>query len=177
MRALHEPFCRRRSTTSQIVQVKDSQGKSSRMLRSLFLSQLLPPHHVRVCKGYSSMFSKFCSNSAAPCILYSFEASALHPSAKQHQALTCPLNPPTSGTLYLRWTPHPVIVTIRDNRDVFGSSYTLIIPLLQGGGPPHLYPGYTTNRSYIYVHSTSFLGTLIYPAASYPVAFRWVVPP
>ena len=30
--------------------------------------------------------------------------------------------------------PHPVIVTIRDNRDILGSSYIRNIPLLQGGG-------------------------------------------
>ena len=40
---------------------------------------------------------------------------------------------------YLRWTPHPVIVTMRDNEDyirvLLHSYYTiLIIPLLQGGG-------------------------------------------
>ena len=36
-----------------------------------------------------------------------------------------------------RWTPHPVIVTIGQNRIVLGSSSIPIIPLLQGrGGPP-----------------------------------------
>ena len=30
--------------------------------------------------------------------------------------------------------PHPVIVAIRDNKDLLGSSYIPIIPLLQGGG-------------------------------------------
>ena len=34
----------------------------------------------------------------------------------------------------LRWTPHPVIATIRDNRDYIRVAYILIIPLLQGGG-------------------------------------------
>ena len=40
--------------------------------------------------------------------------------------------------LLVKWTPHPVIVTIRDNRGlgfrVLGSPDILIIPLLQGGG-------------------------------------------
>ena len=31
-------------------------------------------------------------------------------------------------------TPHPVIVTIRDNKSIFGYYYIPIIPLLQGGG-------------------------------------------
>ena len=35
---------------------------------------------------------------------------------------------------YVRWTRHPVIVTIGDNRDYIRASYILIIPLLQGGG-------------------------------------------
>ena len=35
---------------------------------------------------------------------------------------------------FLRWTPHPVIVTIGVMVIVFGSSYIPIIPLLQGGG-------------------------------------------
>ena len=34
----------------------------------------------------------------------------------------------------LRWTPHPVIVTIGDNRDDIKASYIPTIPLLQGGG-------------------------------------------
>ena len=37
--------------------------------------------------------------------------------------------------LYVRWTPHPVIVTVRDNEDCM--RHVLIIPkvaLLQGGG-------------------------------------------
>ena len=33
-----------------------------------------------------------------------------------------------------RWTPHPVIVAIRDNKDYIRSSYIPTIPLLQGGG-------------------------------------------
>ena len=33
-----------------------------------------------------------------------------------------------------RRTPHPVIVTIKDNRDYIGSSYIPVIPLLQGWG-------------------------------------------
>ena len=36
--------------------------------------------------------------------------------------------------LAVRWTPHPVIVTIRDNI-ILGSSYIPIISLLQGGPP------------------------------------------
>ena len=40
----------------------------------------------------------------------------------------------TGRLKYLRWTPHPVIVTIEDNRIMLGSSYILIIPLLQGRG-------------------------------------------
>ena len=37
--------------------------------------------------------------------------------------------------LSFRWTPHPVIVTIRDNRDYIRVLlYILIIPLLQGWG-------------------------------------------
>ena len=35
---------------------------------------------------------------------------------------------------FLRWTPHPVIVTIGVMVIIFGSSYIPIIPLLQGGG-------------------------------------------
>ena len=31
-------------------------------------------------------------------------------------------------------TPHPVIVTIRDNRDCIRSSYIPIIPQVEGGG-------------------------------------------
>ena len=38
------------------------------------------------------------------------------------------------SALELRWTPHPVIVTIRDNRIRLGSYYSPIILLLQGGG-------------------------------------------
>ena len=34
----------------------------------------------------------------------------------------------------VRWIPHPVTATIRDNRDYIGSSYIRNIPLLQGGG-------------------------------------------
>ena len=33
-----------------------------------------------------------------------------------------------------RWTPHPVIVTIRENRGYIGVLLYPIIPLLQGGG-------------------------------------------
>ena len=33
----------------------------------------------------------------------------------------------------LRRTPHPVIVTIRDNKDILGYYSIPIIPLLQGG--------------------------------------------
>ena len=36
-------------------------------------------------------------------------------------------------TVSLRWTPHPVIVAIRDIRTILGSSSVPIIPLLQGG--------------------------------------------
>ena len=36
--------------------------------------------------------------------------------------------------------PHPVLVTIRENRDSIGFSYIPMIPLLQGGGgPPKIY--------------------------------------
>ena len=38
----------------------------------------------------------------------------------------------------VRWTPHPVIVTIRDNGNLLGCSYSPIVPLLQGGGPSHI---------------------------------------
>ena len=38
------------------------------------------------------------------------------------------------STLYFRWTPHPVIVTIRDVRDYIRVLLYLIIPLLQVGG-------------------------------------------
>ena len=38
---------------------------------------------------------------------------------------------------YLRWTPHPVIVAIRDNRDYIKLYYIPTISLLQGGGPPN----------------------------------------
>ena len=43
--------------------------------------------------------------------------------------------------LLVRWTPHPVIVTIRDNKVYcfFWSSYIPSTPLLQGGGPPNLF--------------------------------------
>ena len=34
----------------------------------------------------------------------------------------------------MRWTPHPVIVTIMDNEILLGSSYIPTILLLQGGG-------------------------------------------
>ena len=34
----------------------------------------------------------------------------------------------------LRWTPHPVIVIIRDNRDYIRVLLYPTIPLLQGGG-------------------------------------------
>ena len=49
--------------------------------------------------------------------------------------------PSTRGWLSseFRWTPHPVIVTIRDNRDhITRSSYIPIIPLLQGGGSSYI---------------------------------------
>ena len=36
--------------------------------------------------------------------------------------------------VFIRWTPHPVIVTVRDNRDYIRSFYILTIPLLQDGG-------------------------------------------
>ena len=44
------------------------------------------------------------------------------------EATLCPI--------YLRWTPHPVIVAIRDNKDycILGSYYIPAIPLLQGRG-------------------------------------------
>ena len=40
--------------------------------------------------------------------------------------------------VHLRWTPHSVIVTIRDDKDYIGSDY-IPIPLLQGGGPSNVH--------------------------------------
>ena len=46
----------------------------------------------------------------------------------------------TSSTLYVKWTPHPVIVTIKDTKDytrvLLCSYYTAITGW---GGPPNLY--------------------------------------
>ena len=47
--------------------------------------------------------------------------------------------------VFLGWTPHPVMVTIRDNKDRFHEG-PLIFPLLQRGGPPKLFlalPGHS----------------------------------
>ena len=42
--------------------------------------------------------------------------------------------------LCLRWTPHPVIVTIRDNRDYIKVLlYSYYTTIAGGGGPPSLY--------------------------------------
>ena len=38
--------------------------------------------------------------------------------------------------IYFRWTPHPVIVTIRDNKDYIRVSHLPSIPLSQGLGVP-----------------------------------------
>ena len=47
---------------------------------------------------------------------------------------------PKPQTLNLRWTPHPVIVTIRDNRDYIRVLLYSYYATLQGRGPPNLNP-------------------------------------
>ena len=44
--------------------------------------------------------------------------------------------------IYISWTPQPVIVTVRDNKDHLSSYIPIIILLLQGErGPPKIQGG------------------------------------
>ena len=71
-----------------------------------------------------------------------------------------PRTPALSWAL-LRWTPHPVIVTIVDNH-VLGSSCIPIIPLLQVQAAWNLYgPLYHGTQKLRNSHAGTMLGTAI----------------
>ena len=42
---------------------------------------------------------------------------------------------------YIRWTPQPEIVTVRDNKDyiILGSNYIALYHYYMVGGPPNIY--------------------------------------
>ena len=59
------------------------------------------------------------------------------------EALTCVWKEDADFMSYFRWTPHPVIVTIGDNRDYIGSPLIfLMYHYYKVGGPPKSYYSY-----------------------------------